>query len=108
MALNLLCQLGVAAALLVLGVCLGLRQRPRVESPLHVFVRVLCIGLAVIIFLLFVGESTGLGPSLATAFDWVATRAGRLWDAGASLLESGLRTAGRGYQQLWPGYPGIR
>ena len=95
MALTLVCQLGVAAALLVLGVCLGIKPRPQVESPLHWLVRFVSIGLAAVLFLLYVGESVGVGPSLETAFHWVATRAERIWETGTSLLESGLQTAGR-------------
>ena len=106
MALTLVCQLGVAAALLVIGVCLGIRPRLRVESPLHWVVRFASIALAAILFFMYVAESVGFGPSLDTAFQWVVIRAERLWETGVSLLESGLETVERGSSLIWPADPG--
>ena len=86
MGLTVVCQLGVAAALLVIGVCLGIQSRPRVESPMHWVVRFTSIAMAVLLFFMYVAESAGFGPSLDTAFEWVVLRAQRLWETGASLL----------------------
>ena len=88
MSLTLVYQLGVAAALLVIGVCLGIKPRPRVESRMHWVVRFTSIGLAALLFFMYVAESAGFGPSLDTAFQWVLLRAQRLWDTGTSLLWS--------------------
>lgn len=85
MALSFVCQLGVAAALLVFGVSMGLQSRSRVESPTHLTARFVAIALAAILFLMYVGESTGFGPSLETVFQWVGLRAQRLWETGTSL-----------------------
>ena len=84
MALTFVFQLGVAAALLVIGVSLGIQSRPRLESPTHLTARFAAIGLAAILFFLYVGESMG-GPSLETVFQWVGFRAQRLWETGSSL-----------------------
>jgi hypothetical protein len=86
MALTLVCQLGVAAALLVIGVCLGIQSRPRVESPMHWVVRFASIALAALLFFMYVAESVGFGPSLDTAFQWVVLRTQRLWETGTALL----------------------
>ena len=86
MSLAIVSQLGVAAALLVIGVCLGIQSRPRVESPIHLTVRFASIGLAALLFFMYVAESTGFGPSLDTACQWVVVRAQRLWETGSSLF----------------------
>jgi hypothetical protein len=88
MALTLVCQLGVAAALLFIGVCLGMQSRRGVESPMHRAVRFTSIGLAALLFILYVGESAGFGPSLDTAFQWVVLRVQHFWQTGTSLLWS--------------------
>ena len=88
MSLTLVCQLGVAAALLVVGVCLGIPSRPRVERPLQWTVRFASIGLAALLFFMYVGESVGMGPSFDTASQWVVLRAQRLWETGTSLFWS--------------------
>ncbi len=88
MALTVVCQLGMAAALLFIGVCLGMRSRPRVESSMHRAMRFTSIGLAVLLFILYVGESAGFGPSLGTAAEWVILRLQHIWQTGTSLLWS--------------------
>jgi hypothetical protein len=88
MALSFVCQLGVAAALLVFGVSMGLQSRSRVESPTHLTARLVAIVLAAVLFFLYVGESMGFGPSLETVFQGIGLRAERLWETGSSLFWS--------------------
>jgi hypothetical protein len=80
----------VAAALLVVGVCLGLQSRPHVESPAHLTFRFAATALAVVLFFMYVAESMGFGPPVATVLEWIGLRAQRLWESGDSLLRSAL------------------
>ena len=90
MALTLVYQLGVAAALLVVGVCLGIQSRPRVESPAHLTLRFVAVALAGVLFCMYVAESMGFGPPVATVVEWIGFRAQRIWETGDSLLRSAL------------------
>ncbi len=86
MSLQLFLQLAIAGLLLFVGVCLGLKARPRLESPAVLTTRLLSIGLAALLFLLFVAQGVGLGPTVDAAYRWLAFRAERLIDSWASLL----------------------
>jgi len=86
MSLQLVLQLGLAGLLLFVGVCLGLQARPRLESRLVLVARLLAVSAAALLFFLFIAESVGLGPSVDSAFRWIAFRAQGLVDAWGSLL----------------------
>ena len=86
MSLQLLLQLAIAGLLLFVGVCLGAKARPRLESPVILATRLAAITLAALLFLLFIAESVGLGPTVDAAYRWAAFRAERLVDSWGSLL----------------------
>ena len=86
MSLQLVLQLGIAGLLLFVGVCLGVKARPRLESPTVLTTRIVAVALAALLFLLFVAQSVGLGPSVDATFHWIAFRAQRLMDTWMSFL----------------------
>ena len=86
MSLQLVLQLGIAGLLLFVGVGLGIKARPRLESPMVLATRLLAVAAAAFLFLLFVAESVGLGPSVNGAFHWIVFRAQRLMETWISLL----------------------
>jgi len=86
MSLQLVLQLGIAGLLLFVGVCLGVKAQPRLESPIVLATRLLAVAAAALLFFLSVAESVGLGPSVDSTCRWVAFRAQRLMETWISLL----------------------
>ena len=78
MSLRFFYELGLAGILLFIGVSLGVKARPRLESPLALATRFSAVGLAAAFFLLYVAPAVGLSLSLKTVLDWIAARAERL------------------------------
>jgi hypothetical protein len=56
------------------------------ESPLILAARIIAVAAAAVLFLLFVAESVGLGPTVYATFHWIAFRAHRLVDTWISLV----------------------
>ena len=86
MSLQLVLQLGIAGLLLFVGVCLGIKAQPRLESPIALGTRLLAIAAAAVLFFLAVAESVGLGPSVNSTFRSIAFQAERLMETWISLL----------------------
>ena len=86
MSLRLVLQLGLAGLLLFVGVCLGIKARPRLESRIVLATRLLAVAAAALLFMLFVAESVGLDAAVDGAFRWIALRAQRLVETWISLL----------------------
>lgn len=86
MSAQLVVQLGLAGVLLFIGVCLGVRARTRLESPLVCATRIAAVALAAFLFLAYVAENVGCGFLLHRGFQWLALRARWLLETCGSLL----------------------
>jgi hypothetical protein len=86
MSYQLLVQLGLAGALLFVGVCLGVRAQPRLESPVAFAMRIAAVALSAFLFAAYVAESVGCGFLLERGFRWIAVRAHWLVEMCVSLF----------------------
>ena len=88
MSLQLLVYPGLAGLLFFVAVSLGNKAEPKWESPIVAIARTTAVTLAGIMFLLYVAEASGLGPSPDAVFRWLANRAQQFVDARVSALWS--------------------